>query len=133
LKYLIDNLAGGKHTLFAKKCGIPPGTFQAYVDTGTIPRGEQLAKIASAYRINLNWLLLGEGQPFWKTEDGALSGPALRLLEELEQATGVSLIQETRQTLIQLLDRAIQEVLAEKREAVEKLMISFWGGKEITE
>lgn len=64
LKHLVDKLAGGKHTVFAKKCGIPPGTFQAYIDSETIPKGEQLLKIGSVYRINLNWLLMGEGEPF---------------------------------------------------------------------
>lgn len=64
IKFLVEQLGFGKHTVFAKKCGIPPSTFQSYINGTSLPKFEHLEKIASVYRINLNWLLLGEGEPF---------------------------------------------------------------------
>ncbi len=129
IKNMVKELAQGKHTVFAKKCGIPPSTMQTYITGTSIPKADHLAKIHSAYRINLNWLLLGEGQPFLETsEGGAPCDHASKLLVELEKETAVSLTPDTRQYLLKLLDQAIQEALIEKREAVKKLMVSFWGG-----
>jgi transcriptional regulator with XRE-family HTH domain len=88
IKFMVEKLAQGKHTVFAKRCGIPPSTMQTYITGTSIPKADHLAKINSAYRINLNWLLAGEGDPFLQ-EGGLYSGqtadPAKveRLLHEI--------------------------------------------------
>lgn len=138
IKYLVKQLADGKHTVFAKNCGIPGGTFQAYINGESIPRTNHLIKMASVYRINLNWLLLGEGEPFLGIdgEDTHLTGygppcdPISRYLEGLENEIGVSLTPEIRQSLLIMLEKVVEDTLAGKREVVKKLMVSFWGGKK---
>ena len=137
IKYLVRQLADGKHTLFAKRCGIPGGTFQAYINGESIPRTNHLIKIASVYRINLNWLLLGEGKPFLEMygegdhlSSGGPCNPASIFLEKLEQETGVSLTPDIWQSLMKILDKVIEEALEGKREVVRQLIISFWGTKE---
>ena len=135
LKLLIDKLADGKHTVFAKKCGIPPGTFQAYVDSGTIPKGEQLSKIGSVYRINLNWLLLGEGEPFIQgagegkiPETGKMepfTNDAVRMVEEAIQEAGVSVTETQKQNLVSIIREemkilAFQVVRALKRGTIRE-------------
>lgn len=64
LKFLVDTLARGKHTVFAKECGIPTPTFQAYYHGERNPSLDHLIKIKSRFEINLNWLLSDEGEPF---------------------------------------------------------------------
>ena len=134
LKFIIDKLADGKHTVFAKKCGIPPGTFQAYVDSGTIPKVEQLSKIGSAYRINLNWLLLDIGEPFIQEEGETKTSEAskvvaidavVQILREAEEETGIILNPAQRQAVLPILRKA----LAEDRREVNKLIRSMFGGK----
>jgi transcriptional regulator with XRE-family HTH domain len=76
IKLMVGELAAGKHTVFAKKCGIPPSTMQTYITGTSIPKADHLAKIVSAYRINLNWLLVGEGEPFFQERGEAIGRAA---------------------------------------------------------
>lgn len=64
LLFLVKQCAGGKHTLFAKKAGIPKGSFQRYVDGSGVPKAEHLVNISNAYSVSLDWLLTGRGTPF---------------------------------------------------------------------
>jgi len=57
----IDKFSGGKHTVFAKKAGIPPSTFQSYMK-GNLPKPEHLIRIYETYNISINWLLTGKGK-----------------------------------------------------------------------
>ena len=60
---LVKKHANGKPTVFAKLVGIPPSTFQYYVN-GRMPHGDHLIRICEILRVNLNWLLAGKGDPY---------------------------------------------------------------------
>lgn len=60
---LVNEQTGGKHTIFAKKAGIPTSTFQGYVQ-GRDPHIEHLLRIRETYGVNTDWLLSGEGPPY---------------------------------------------------------------------
>ena len=63
LSKLIKDHADGKHTVFAKKIGIPTGTFQSYVD-GKLPKPEYLLLISEKINVSIDWLLTGKGDPY---------------------------------------------------------------------
>jgi phage repressor protein C with HTH and peptisase S24 domain len=63
LNFLVTEHSGGKVTHFAKKAGIPPGTFDNYLK-GRLPQAEQLLRIRETYGVNIDWLLTGEGEPY---------------------------------------------------------------------
>lgn len=64
MRILINEKTGGNSSAFAKKAGIPPATLHNYL-SGRLPQAEQLINIREAYNVNLNWLLTGEGDPFF--------------------------------------------------------------------
>ena len=57
---LINECSNGKYTVFAKKTGVPIGTFQKYAD-GQVPQAKHLIRIHEAHDVNINWLLTGKG------------------------------------------------------------------------
>ena len=61
IKITVDQFSNGKHTLFAKKAGIPVSTFQGYIK-GKLPKPEHLIRISETYKISIDWLLTGEGK-----------------------------------------------------------------------
>ena len=67
LLFIVEEKAGGKPTTFAKKAGIPPSTFQNYIN-GRIPHVEHLIHIREVFFVNIDWLLSGEGEPFLGTK-----------------------------------------------------------------
>ena len=67
LLFLVDAHGDGKLTVFAKKAGIPPSTFQYYLH-GRMPHGEHLIRICECFKVNLNWLLTGTGATYIKEE-----------------------------------------------------------------
>lgn len=82
LKFLIDSLADGKHTVFAKNAGIPISTFQGYLN-GRFPKQNHLLRIREHYNVNIDWLSSGIGEPFLRetfgppqTLSGQLQPPA---------------------------------------------------------
>jgi transcriptional regulator with XRE-family HTH domain len=127
LEYLVELMTKGKHTLFAKKCGIPPGSFQAYIKGKRVPPTEHLMKLVAVYGINLNWLLTGEGEPFVDIDrEGEHSrrnkvlatDPVVQLLYQEEQRAGITLSPEQRTVILKILRelisrdvRSIQELL----------------------
>jgi hypothetical protein len=128
LKYLVELLSEGKHTVFAKKCGIPPGSFQAYINGERVPPTEHLMKIVAVCGINLNWLLVGGGEPFigGKTQEekatsrgeAETTDPVAQLLNEEEERAGITLTPEQRTAILKILRelvdrdvRAIRELL----------------------
>jgi len=62
LSWLIDRYAAGKHTVFAKKAGIPVSTFQKYL-ADKMPVAEHLIRIHETYGVSIDWLLTGSGDP----------------------------------------------------------------------
>lgn len=67
LLYLVDEHAGGKHTIFAKKAGIPPSTFQGYLQ-GRMPHVDHLLRIRETYGANIDWIMSGEGSIYVQGE-----------------------------------------------------------------
>jgi len=67
LKILID-LLGLNLKEFSRKTGIPYPTLLQYLSGKREPIPENLQKIAIHLNVNLNWLLIGEGEPFVKKE-----------------------------------------------------------------
>jgi transcriptional regulator with XRE-family HTH domain len=63
LKFLIQEQAGGKHTVFAKKAGIPVSTFQSYLSK-RFPNPENLIRICATYHVTLDWLMTGQGERY---------------------------------------------------------------------
>ena len=68
LKVLVNELAGGKYTVFAAKAGIPHSTFQNYIH-GRTPHVDHLLRIHDKFQVSMDWLLAGIGEPFLNDED----------------------------------------------------------------
>ena len=124
IKFLVEKLASAKYTVFAKNCGIPVSTVKTYIDGPSNPTSGHLRKIASVYRVNLNWLILGEGEPFVEgntQEWGAARqgkivaiDPVVQLLNEEEERAGVTLSPEQRTAILkifrELVDRDVRSI-----------------------
>jgi transcriptional regulator with XRE-family HTH domain len=81
LKFLIKEHAGGKHTLFAKKAGIPVSTFQSYLSE-RLPHIEHLLRICETYHVTLDWLMTGQGdryRPMGEVRQPAADYASLRI------------------------------------------------------
>lgn len=83
LKQLIADQSGGKPTVFAKRAGIPPGTFANYL-SGRLPQAEQLIRIRETYGVNIDWLLTGFGRPYVQvdSQDEVSNYPHMDIGEE---------------------------------------------------
>jgi hypothetical protein len=135
LKYLVELLSRGKHTVFAKKCGIPPSSFQSYIHGERVPSTGHLIKIITVYGINLNWLLIGKGEPFVKgsnqeeeaTERGKVlaSDPVVQLLAEEEERAGISLSPEQRTAILKIL----RELVSRDVRSIRELLRAIPGGQ----
>jgi transcriptional regulator with XRE-family HTH domain len=73
LLFLVKRHTKGKVTVFAKKAGIPPSTFQYYIND-RMPHGEHLKRICETFNVNLNWLLIGKGDPYISSEANEKTG-----------------------------------------------------------
>lgn len=67
LQLLIEKTEKGKHTVFARKAGIPKATFQNYIK-GRNPNVEHLVRISETFDANLDWLLTGQGEMFHSSQ-----------------------------------------------------------------
>lgn len=67
IKWLVDNLAEGKNTIFAEKLGINEANVRSYIK-GVQPKADILSKIVLSYEVNALWLLTGAGYPLQKNE-----------------------------------------------------------------
>jgi len=65
---LIKLLADDTKSRFAKMLELYPSNIDAWVNQNNIPGGEHLLKFHDKLNINLNWLLIGEGEMFCKKE-----------------------------------------------------------------
>lgn len=63
IKQLVDELAGGKNTVFAEKLGVSEANIRSYI-RGVQPKADVLQKIVITYDVNAIWLLTGLG---WMT------------------------------------------------------------------
>lgn len=128
---MVDIHANGKHTVFAKKAGIPHGTFSAYIK-GRVPHVEHLCRIRDTYSINLNWLLMGDGDKYIKERESELDEDPV-IAELLEGAKKV--LKSGNKVAFDALDRNIRyfslAVETEKRlQTLETRMAEF--EKELT-
>lgn len=57
---LVNDFADGKKTVFAKKAGIPQGTFYGYLKGGA-PHADHLVRIREAFGVSIDWILTGSG------------------------------------------------------------------------
>ncbi|MEW6670189.1 MAG: helix-turn-helix domain-containing protein [Thermodesulfobacteriota bacterium] len=90
---VIAEKADGKHTIFAKSAGIPTTTMQGYVK-GRTPHVDHLIRIRDTYRIDLNWLLTGEGEMVWSdSKDTSI------IYKEGDDPELIELLQMTREVL----------------------------------
>jgi hypothetical protein len=71
LQELINEFSEGKLTKFAELCNIPQGTLHSY-KTGKFPKPEYLLRIREICRINIDWLLTGEGKKYIQLNDAEL-------------------------------------------------------------
>jgi len=136
MKFLVDNLTSGKYTVFAKNCGIPVSTFKTYIDGPSNPTSGHLRKIASVYRINLNWLILGEGEPFVEvgTQEGGATGrakvsaidPVVQILNDEVERAGITLTPEQRTAILKIL----RELVERDVRSIRELLSSIQGGKK---
>ena len=132
----MELLSKGKHTVFARKCGIPPGSFQAYINGERVPPTEHLMKLITVYGINLNWLLVGEGEPFIgvKTQEEEATGrgkaeaidQVVQLLNTEEERAGIILTPEQRTAILKIL----RELIDRDVRLIRELLRSIPGGKK---
>ena len=131
LKYLVELLSRGKHTVFAKHCGIPPSSFQAYINGERVPSTVHLMKIIAVYGINLNWLLVGKGEPFIEiaTQEGkdysivkvAVSDPVVQLLDDEEERAGITLTPKQRIAILKILRELVSRDVRSIRELLRAI------------
>jgi len=80
LQSLITTVSEGNVSKFARRAGIVPNTVHNYLK-GRPPNSDFLVEIQKTYRVNLNWLLTGEGEMFLNgrappvVSDGIYRGP----------------------------------------------------------
>ncbi len=80
LHTLVDTLASGNVSQFARETGIIPGTIHNYLK-GRQPNIDAIIHIQRKYNINTNWLLTGDGEMFLNgrappvVSDGMYRGP----------------------------------------------------------
>lgn len=92
LSKLIKDHASGKHTVFARKIGIPKGTFQSYVD-GKLPKPEYLLLISKKINVSIDWLLTGEGEIYLKGSEKSLEGSTINLTTPKDDGPTESMVQ----------------------------------------
>ena len=63
LNTLVEELAEGNGAKFAQKAGIKQATFYNYMN-GRQPNVEALNNICKKFKVNLNWLVCGEGDKY---------------------------------------------------------------------
>jgi hypothetical protein len=129
IRYLVELLAGGKHTVFAKKCGIPPGSFQAYIKGDRVPPTEHLIKMNNVFGINIHWLLVGEGEPFGASGNQGkivVFDPVLQLLNEEVERAGITLTPDQRTAILKIL----RELVCRDVRSIQELLRSIPGGEK---
>lgn len=132
LHRIVDELAAGKYTVFAKKCGIPHSTFQNYIN-GRMPHSEHLLRIHDVFRVDINWLLSGEGEPYLADRQGAEKE------HDSEDSVSKGVDSELLRRIISAIEKALDErdlVMPpdKKAEAISLLYELFSGtNKEVTD
>ncbi len=129
---MIQDQTQGKHTVFAKKAGIPVSTFQSYLSE-RLPHPEHLMRICETYRVNLNWLMTGQGARYRHLDevrqnppdytviklDTTLLAGIIRAVEEGLSTLQAELSAEKKGQLVALL----YEMHAEGRKPIDPQMI----------
>ena len=100
------------------------------------PSADILIFIVKIYRINIDWLIAGEGEPFIgeriQEEESAKQGkvvaidPVLQLLNEEEERAGITLTPEQRTAILKIL----RELVDRDVRSIRELLRSIQGGKK---
>lgn len=73
IRLLVEQLAGGKNTVFAQNLGISESNVRGYIKN-VVPKADVLSKIVTTYDvISPSWLLTGEGPMLQNSASDALS------------------------------------------------------------
>jgi len=105
--------SSGKHTVFAKKAGIPHGTFSAYIK-GRVPHADHLCRIHDTYNININWLLTGKGEMTRKPEKEVGDKKDTTYIYKEEDTETAGLLSMTRDVLKSDTDNCRGEILKKR-------------------
>lgn len=70
LTELIEEFAGGKYTVFAKKAGIQAPAMHNYMK-GRMLSGDSLINICETFNVNITWLLTGRGGKYVENEQSS--------------------------------------------------------------
>jgi len=106
---LVSLYGNGKHTVFAKKAGIPHGTFSAYIK-GRVPHAEHLCRIHDTYNININWLLTGEGEMILDPEKEGVVAENTPIYNKEEKPAEDAADHILKNKLIQTQDKLISQM-----------------------
>ena len=68
LLLLIDEFTKGNKKKFAEILKVTPSYIDRWINQGILPSAKQLTNIHDKLKININWLLTGEGEMFIKKE-----------------------------------------------------------------
>lgn len=81
IKTLVDTLADGRNTTFAKEIGVSEANIRSYL-RGVSPKADFLEQVVRKYDINAHWLLTGEGEMTAKDNQGTSDmAMLLRMIE----------------------------------------------------
>jgi len=99
------------------------------------PSADILIFLRQNYRINIDWLISGEGEPFIgesiQEEESAKQGkvvtidPVVQLLNEEEERAGITLTPEQRTAILKIL----RELVDRDVRSIRELLRSIQGGK----
>lgn len=88
LRYVIRERDGDNDSAVARRLGMHQTTISRIKAGTTEPKTKTLEKFAAAYRLNLSWLLTGEGEPFERGTaghgPGYGDGPADKIIRDLD-------------------------------------------------
>lgn len=104
----------------ARLCELPYPTWRQYLQGDRIPGGESLIKFSRHLRVNINWLLLGEGDMFLSDAPQSVSEPIPsyitdeQLLQILHIVSGMDQ-EDQKRVLIHCQDVEILSALRKER------------------
>lgn len=97
---MVERFAGGNRSEFARKLGgITSTSIGNYIDKGSEPGGDVLAKTVRAYPVDAHWLLTGEG-----AMEKVAPDEAVEAIAEIEQT--LALMSEKRRAEIEAIKQA---------------------------
>jgi len=111
--------------------GMKPSAFSNRKKTGSIPFSHYLKK-AKSLKVNLNWLMYDVG-PIYKDELSKISDktniihldPAIQILHEVLEETGVELNEKQKQACLKILKDELKKSDSKTKEDIKKYLKAF--------